>query len=282
MGEEEAVVTTAVKDSKCFFWTIKIGNNTAFLVGSMHLMQEDMHPLPDKFENAFSVSTVIVFEANMEEANTYELRQYVQSLGFYPPGETIWRDISQDTREKLLEKLSEMQFPVKMAEKIRPWLLSNMLEDKAEDYSEFRHTLGLDACFLKKARHEGKKFMFLESARDQVDCTAKMPASQQEFLLEDALRDELSEGEIPLNEVIELWKNGEADTLEFHYRDHHRKQMGIYQDIIINRNRRWLKKIEELFQLGENVMIIVGGGHMGGPDGLVRLLANKGYQIVQE
>ena len=55
MGEEEAVVTTAIKDSKCFFWAIKIGNNTAFLVGSMHLMQEDMHPLPDKFENAFSV-----------------------------------------------------------------------------------------------------------------------------------------------------------------------------------------------------------------------------------
>ncbi len=58
--------------------------------------------------------------------------------------------------------------------------------------------------------------------------------------------------------------------------------MKIYRHIIINRNRRWLRKIEELFQLGENVMIIVGGGHVGGPDGLVRLLTDKGYQIVQE
>lgn len=37
-----------------------------------------------------------------------------------------------------------------------------------------------------------------------------------------------------------------------------------------------------MFQLGENVMIIIGVGHMGGPDGLVRLLTDKGYQIMQE
>ncbi len=277
-------MTTTVKDSKCFFWTIKIGNNTAFLIGSMHLMRKDMHPLPDKFENAFSVSPIIVFEVDLEEANTDELREHVRSVGFYPPGETIWKNISKKIQKKLLERLSEMQFSVKMAEKIRPWLLSTMIEEKNEDDngSEFQHALGLDVHFFKKAEQEGKKLMFLESAADQVNCTAEMPASQQEFLLEDALRKEPVEGEIPLDEVIELWKNGDADTLEFHYRDHHKKQMKIYQHIIINRNHRWLRKIEDLFQLGENVMIIVGGGHVGGPDGLVRLLTDKGYQIVQE
>ncbi|MEZ4528745.1 MAG: hypothetical protein R2941_22755 [Desulfobacterales bacterium] len=40
--------------------------------------------------------------------------------------------------------------------------------------------------------------------------------------------------------------------------------------------------MEQMFQLRQNLMIIAGGGHMGGPHGLVRLLADKGYQIVQE
>ena len=273
-----------MKDAKCFFWTIKIGYSTAFLVGSIHLMRKGMHLLPDKFEKAFSVSPIIAFEANLEGANTNELKQYIQSVGVYPPGETIWKNISQKTQKELLEKLSEIQFPVKVAEKLRPWLLSTMLEDKSEDDNNFKlqHALGLDVCFFKKAKQEGKKIIFLESARDQVDCTAKIPASQQEFLLKDALRKEPMEGEISLNEVIELWQDGDADTLEFHYRNHHKRQMKIYQNIIINRNRRWLRKIEELFQLGENVMIIVGGGHMGGHDGLVQLLTDKGYQIVQE
>jgi len=276
-----------MKDDKFFFWTIKNGNNTAFLIGSMHLMRKDMYPIPDKFENAFSVSPIIVFESNPDETKTPEFKQYVQSVGFYPPGETIWKDISPKTREKLLENLSEMQFPVNVAEKIRPWLLSTMVEGMSEDDiedddSKLQHALGFDTYFLKRAKQEGKRLIFLEKGTEQVDCTAKMPASQQEFLLKDALRKELAEGEISLPEVIELWKNGEADTLEFHYRDHHKNQMKIYQSVIINRNRRWLREIEQLFRLGENLMIIVGGGHVGGPYGLVRLLAEKGYQVVQE
>ncbi len=220
----------------------------------------------------------------MDEANTHELKQYVQSAGFYPPGETIWKNISPATQKNLLKKLSEMEFPVNAAERIRPWLLSTMLESNSEDDndSEFLYALGLDSYFFKKARQEGKTLMFLECAKDQVDCTAGIPADEQEFLLEDALREELMEGEIPLHEVIELWKNGDADALEFHYRKHHKKHMEIYWHIIINRNRRWLKKIEQLFQLSENLMIIVGGGHVGGPDGLVKLLTDKRYQIVQE
>lgn len=135
-----------------------------------------------------------------------------------------------------MKTLSEMQFPVKDAEKIRPWLLSTMLEDESDGDSELQHALGLDAYFFKKAKLEGKKLMFLESARDQVDSMAKLPNSQQEFLLKDALQKEPVEGEITLNETLELWKDGDADTLEFHYRNHHKNQMEIYQHIIINRN----------------------------------------------
>ncbi|MBF0398372.1 MAG: TraB/GumN family protein [Desulfobacterales bacterium] len=273
-----------MKDGKCFFWTIKIGNNTAFLIGSMHLMQKDMYPLPDKFEHAFSISPIIVFESNLNRTNIHELQQYVQSIGFYPPGETIWKNISSKTQKKLEKKLSEIQFPVNIAEKMRPWLLSTMLEDTSEDEndSKLHHDIGLDVYFFKKAQQEGKKMMFFESAKEHVNCIANIPENQQEFLLKDALRKEPKEGEMCLHEVIELWKNGKADALEFHYRNHHKKHMQIYQHIIINRNRRWLRKIEQFFQLGKNIMIIVGGGHVGGTDGLVRLLTNRGYQIVQE
>ncbi|MBF0103015.1 MAG: TraB/GumN family protein [Desulfobacterales bacterium] len=274
----------SIKDRKCFFWKITIGNNTVFLIGSMHLMRKDMYPLPDKFENAFLMSPIMVFEINLEEANAQELKQYVHSLGLYPAGETIWKNISQNTQKKLLEKLSEIKFPINVAERIRPWLLSMMLEDtsKKDNNSKLQQALGLDVYFFQKAKQEGKKIIFLETTRDQIDCSAKLPAREQEFLLKDALRKQPMKGEIPLHDVIELWKSGDADTLEFHYRKHHKKQMKIYQNIIINRNRTWLKKIEELFQLSKNVMIVVGGGHVGGPDGLVQLLSDKGYQIVQE
>ncbi len=270
--------------NRFFFWKITVGNNTSFLIGSMHLMEENMYPLPAKFEHAFSISPTIVFESNLDRANIHELMRYAQSIGLYPPGETIWKDISEETQEKLANKLSGMQFPVDMAEKIKPWLLSTMLEGTSENENDagLQHDLGIDAYFFEKAQQERKTLMFLESAKEQVDCMASIPIEQQEFLLKDALQEEPMEEKIPFHEVIELWKNGDADRLEFHYRNRHKNHMKIYQHIIIERNRRWLRKIERFLKFGKNLMIIVGGGHVGGPDGLVRLLKNKGYQIVQE
>ena len=169
-------MVTTMKDAKCFFWTIKLENNTAFLIGSMHLMRNDMHPLPDKFENAFSVSPNIVFEADLEGTDTNEIKQYVQSVGFYPPEETIWKNISQKTQKKLLETLSEIQFPVKVAEKIKPWLLSTMLEDKSEDddevdedVSKLQHALGLDDYFFQKS----------ETGRQKIDVFGKCKRSSR-------------------------------------------------------------------------------------------------------
>ncbi|MEZ4528744.1 MAG: TraB/GumN family protein [Desulfobacterales bacterium] len=213
-----------------------MGDHTTFLIGSIHLMPKNMHPLPDKFEKAFSLSPIIVIETNPDDVTSHEVRQYVRSVGFYPHGETIWKNISAKMQKKLMQKLSEKQFPVHMAEKIRPWLLSTMLEDKEEEDSDSKmhHALGIDMYFFRKALQEGKTLMFLETAQDQIDCTAKLPPAQQEFLLKDALEKKLAKGEIPLHKVLELWKKGDADTLEFHYRNHHKKHMEIYRSVMVD------------------------------------------------
>jgi uncharacterized protein YbaP (TraB family) len=214
-------------------------------------------------EHAFSVSPVIVFEADTEETRTPAFKHYVQARGTYPPGDALWNHISSSTQHHVRNALSRLHFPVSIAETIKPWLLSTML------------------YFLMKARQADKQVKFLERATAQVDYFATLPERQQEFLLQDAVREAPSEGELPLDEVLELWNAGEADALEAQYRQHHKDQMTIYEHIVIHRNHRWMSTLEELLHLGENVMIVVGGGHVGGPDGLVRLLADKGYPLVQ-
>jgi len=264
-------------------WTIHMGNHTGFLLGSIHCMRKDMHPLPSTMEQAFSVSSVIVFEANAAETGTPAFKRYVQAHGTYPPGDTLWNHLSPSTQQQVREALLRHQFPAHLAETIRPWLLSTILKDRSqeEDAATLHHTLGVDAYFRKKAAREGKQVRFLECATAQVDCFATLSERQQEFLLQDAVRQNRPEGALPLDEVLDLWSAGEADALEAEYRQHHQEQMTIYEHIVIHRNRRWLPMLEELLHLGQNVMIIVGGGHVGGPDGVVRLLTDKGYPLVQ-
>ena len=265
------------------FWTIHMGNYTAFLLGSIHYMREEMYPLPATMEYAFSASSVIVFEADIEETRAPAFKRYVQARGTYPPGDPLWNHISSSTQDQVRNALSRQHVPVSLAETIRPWLLSTMLNDAPQEGDDTpRHsTGGIDAYFLNRARSEGKQVKFLESASAQVDYYATLPERQQEFLLQDALRDPPSEGELSLEEVLALWNAGEADALEAQYRQHHTDQMTIYEHLIIHRNHQWMPRLEEFLQLGENVMVVVGGGHIGGPDGVVQLLTDKGYPLVQ-
>ncbi len=58
-----------------------MGNYTAFLLGSIHCMREEMYPLPATMEHAFSASSVIVFEADTEETRAPVFKRYVQARG---------------------------------------------------------------------------------------------------------------------------------------------------------------------------------------------------------
>ena len=265
------------------FWTICTKNSTVFLLGSIHCMQEDMYPLPATMEHAFSASSVIVFEADIEETRTPTFKRYVQAHGTYPPGDTLWDHISPSTQDRVRNRLSLHHIPVSLAERIRPWLLSTMVNEAPQDVDAAPHhaTVGIDAYFLKRARSEGKQAKFLERATAQVDYYATLPAPQQEFLLLDALRDAPPEGELSLEEILALWNAGEADALEAQYRHHHTHQMVVYEHLVIHRNHQWMPQLEEFLRLDEEVMIVVGGGHVGGPDGVVRLLTDKGYSCVQ-
>ncbi|MEE9913627.1 MAG: TraB/GumN family protein [Deltaproteobacteria bacterium] len=50
---------------------------------------------------------------------------------------------------------------------------------------------------------------------------------------------------------------------------------------MVNRNRKWMKKIEGLLAGGSGTMVIVGVAHLAGRDSVVDLLRRRGYQVVQ-
>ena len=54
----------------------------------------------------------------------------------------------------------------------------------------------------------------------------------------------------------------------------------IYKVLFVERNRRWMPKIEACLE-GARCMIVVGAGHLVGADGLISLLRARGYTLEQ-
>jgi uncharacterized protein YbaP (TraB family) len=51
--------------------------------------------------------------------------------------------------------------------------------------------------------------------------------------------------------------------------------------LIDDRNRNWIPKIEQLLRGRDTSFVVVGAAHMGGPNGLLALLKQRGYPIEQ-
>ena len=55
----------------------------------------------------------------------------------------------------------------------------------------------------------------------------------------------------------------------------------VYDDLLVNRNKNWLPKIEAMMATNEIELILVGTLHMPGKEGVLALLEEKGYTLTQ-
>ncbi len=62
-------------------------------------------------------------------------------------------------------------------------------------------------------------------------------------------------------------------------REDYRDLPSFYQRLVVDRNRNWIPKIERYLNGEETCFVVVGAGHMGGPEGVIALLKARGYRI---
>ena len=55
----------------------------------------------------------------------------------------------------------------------------------------------------------------------------------------------------------------------------------IYDRFFTERNKMWVLKIRKMMEQNDNVLIIVGAGHLVGKDSVVDLLRKNGYKVTQ-
>ena len=107
-----------------------------------------------------------------------------------------------------------------------------------------------------------------------------MGKAEQESFLRQALKD-LEIIETMASEMVSSWKIGDVDKLDSIIKLSFKEHPDIYNRFIIQRNKRWISRIEDLMRQDENVLVIVGAGHLVGTENILELLKKKGYEIVR-
>ncbi len=263
-------------------WKIEGEKNTVYLAGSMHLLREGDLPLPRQYMRAFKDSDRLVFEIAPGDENSPKAARLSLEKGTYSDGKTLPDEISEDAYKEVGRFLEHAGMPAGSFDKFRPWMCAMTVTMVEMMKIGAMPQFGVEQILQELAEAEGKEIAGLETLEFQLDLFGGMERKLQERMLVESVREaETIAEEFP--KMVEAWRIADEEAFEesaFEDKDDPEVK-AFYEVILYGRNRDWIGKIVNLLEGDENVMVVVGAGHLMGEGSVVELLREKGYKIAQ-
>tara|TARA_B100000678_G_C18211284_1_gene503445 strand:+ start:361 stop:1422 length:1062 start_codon:yes stop_codon:yes gene_type:complete len=262
-------------------WTLSDEDTTIHLFGTVHLMRPDVEWRTDEFSEKFDAADLIVLELDMEsEEGQKAVARDFMSRGFYGDGRTLSGQLSEEDRTALEDAIAPLNLPLAALDPMEPWMAAVNLSVLQLQADGFDPNAGIEQVLIADAREDGKEFAFLETAGDQGAIFDNLPEdTQKTYLYETAIM--LDETSRMLDQVIEEWSDGDVEGLGVLVANPETEGGdGVYDALFVNRNAKWVPQIEDLLDEHEGtVFVAVGAGHLAGPDSVINMLRDKGYDI---
>jgi uncharacterized protein len=274
--------TAAVQQAtQSCLWTVNTESNNIYLLGSLHLLKPNAYPLAAAIEKAYADSRVIIFETDIAVLQTPGVQTKLLELGIYPGEQNLLQNLDGNTRQQLEKKMSEVGLPLEQFSRFRPWFVALTLSTLELQRMGYNPQYGIDVYFFNKASADGKEIGFLEPAEFQINLLGNMDEQDQFDFLSQTLKDLDVINELS-SDLVKSWKTGNAEKLHELLHKSFKDYPDIHDRLLIQRNKKWINKIEGAMRENKNVLFVVGAGHLVGPESVVDLLKKKGYEVKQQ
>src|SRR5262249_33366705 len=112
------------KPRRFLMWKATSPTVTVYLVGSIHVGDSGMYPLPREVESAFAAARILTVEINIKNADQAKAMALVQKYGMYGADDALGKHISKETSEALDDFCSKHGLPRAGLEPLKPWVVA--------------------------------------------------------------------------------------------------------------------------------------------------------------
>jgi len=268
---------------KTLLWEISgKGIKKSYLFGTIHMIKATDFFFSKEMESALKKSNQLVTEIDL--GNPIEMSLQMMSLAPMKNGTTLATLLAPEDYEIIRNyfKNSKNQnlqlMPFEVLEKWKPILLQSFLYEDLIDGEMKAYEMEL----MQKAAREKMKTGGLETVAEQIQVFEKIDYKQQaEELVEmiKKMKDQDKTAETDFQKLTDLYQSQSLDAMvDFSENEGFAKIKDAEQELLVNRNLRWIPKILS-FSQKEKVFYAVGAAHLGGPQGVIRLLRRKGLTV---
>lgn len=268
----------AVALAKPAVWVVSDADSTIVLFGSVHLLPKGVDWRPQALTEALATADDLWFETPMDDAARLEASRIVMAHGMLPKGQSLTKLLSRKDAARLKRVAKALRVPFKDLDRLQPWLADVTLAAAQISRDGGRSAEGVERVIDREAPAPIARRAF-ETPGQQVSIFAGAPRSAQIASLADTLRS-IEEDPNAFDTVVRLWAAGDVDGLAREaVQPIKAVSPTLYRVLIQRRNANWTRQIAARLAGSGKTVMVVGAGHLVGPDSVPALLRARGIKV---
>lgn len=264
------------------YWEARApGGGAVFLLGSVHLGADDRElALPLRVALDWARAQELVVDADPDALPDLERLEAVHRHGLLPPERTLRDVVSADTWTLLVAYLRAHREPLDVVSRMRPWLAAQRIAQIELAALGADPGSGVDGWFLRRAGVEEKAVAPLETLEEQMAAFGALPAPVEDALLRQILEQGHAFRET-LQATLWAWEHGEeARLLELLLGAGDDPRLALFHGtVLVPRNHRMAERLAVRAADGRARFVVLGAGHLIGPESLPELLRRHGFAV---
>jgi hypothetical protein len=258
-------------------WVITDADSTVYLYGSFHILKADTQwktPALDKVFN--SADTLYLEVPNVDDQAA--AGALVQKYGIDPTG-SLLKPYTPEEQKLIRDTYAKYGLNIDQLVMLKPWLASLMLVLKQMQTEGFDPNLGVDKTLLAAARAKNLPVKGLETMEDQMKLISQDVFGEESKALLDTVKEDANV-KAQFTKLLTAWQTGDIKGMEVLMIDEMKtKTPKMYEAVMVTRNRNWVQPIKDVLAGSGTQMIVVGAGHLAGPDSVQALLKKEGIKV---
>lgn len=254
-------------------WKVSDADSSIYLFGSIHAFTREVDWRTPEFDRALAAADLVYFEMVFDEAAYATMTRMTLVEGRMRGGETLWELLGPEKAETVRSAIIVSGLDPAAFDYLRPWMAELMLSGGAVQGARAGVELQVDAevpAEKKRGLETAEEQMRFFSAVSEEEQIANVVAAAEEVA-------KMNSHQL-IEELTDAWAAGEIERLDLL----NREELGgdaRFDQLITQRNQRWVAELETLLAANDNAMVIVGAGHLVGEGGVPKLLEEAGYTV---
>lgn len=283
--------------SKGLLWKATNGENTLYLLGTIHLDRDNVYPLHKSVREALQASEEVIFELDLNDQEGIAL---LQSLQTYSDGTTLADHISPELYQRVQTMAATLGMGSNDLDLYKPWALASTFSTLSlQNDTTGANAMAIDSYINAAAVNSGKAIGAVETYAFQGGIFDGLSTEYQQAYLNSSLTvlegvlsgttaapaDEayLQAQEEMISGMFAAWKDRDPEAFGKVYN----KTAIINSDDELN-SKLFTERDPGMIQAAANYLetegshtyfMAVGAGHMVDPGGIVSGLQELGYTV---